>query len=110
MSSQVKKIIIILIIFSAFIITGYYFLSANNKSDDPTLNRSITPTIINNPQNSTPTGNTTIANPASVYCVKQGGKLEIKTAPDDGSQTGWCNFQDGRTCEEWEFFRTKICE
>ncbi len=51
-----------------------------------------------------------IANPASVYCRKQGGSVEIKTA-SDGSQTGWCVFKaDGRECEEWDFYRTKVCE
>jgi|GEM_PF-2192976 len=45
-----------------------------------------------------------IANPASVYCEKQGGKLEIRTAPD-GSQSGYCMFANGSSCEEWKYFR-----
>jgi putative hemolysin len=49
-----------------------------------------------------------IANPASIYCQDQGGKLTIITA-SDGSQSGQCAFTDGRKCEEWKFFRTKIC-
>ncbi len=49
-----------------------------------------------------------IANPASVFCVEQGGRLEIKTATN-GGQFGWCKFQDGAECEEWDFFRNKIC-
>jgi putative hemolysin len=49
-----------------------------------------------------------MANPASVYCVQNGGKSEIKTAPD-GSQTGYCKFDDGSECEEWAYFR-KECE
>jgi uncharacterized protein len=51
---------------------------------------------------------TQMANPASVYCTEQGGKSEIRTQ-NDGSQTGWCVFQD-RECDEWEFFRTKNCQ
>lgn len=45
-----------------------------------------------------------IANPASVYCKKQRGKLEIRTN-GDGSQTGYCKFENGRECEEWAYFR-----
>ena len=45
-----------------------------------------------------------MANPASVYCVKKKGKLEIRTA-EDGSQTGYCKFDNGKECEEWAFFR-----
>lgn len=45
-----------------------------------------------------------IANPASVYCEKQGGKLEIRTGAD-GGQTGFCKFPDGSECEEWKYFR-----
>jgi putative hemolysin len=42
-------------------------------------------------------------NPASVYCVQQGNKLEIRTATD-GSQSGVCVFLDGSTCDEWAYF------
>lgn len=45
----------------------------------------------------------TIANPASVYCVEQGGRVEIVTA--DKGQIGICVLPDGRRIEEWEFFR-----
>jgi len=53
--------------------------------------------------------NTSIANPASVYCEDQGGKSKIITDPD-GSQRGDCIFTDGRRCDEWQFFRTKVCK
>ena len=45
-----------------------------------------------------------IPNPASVYCEKNGNQLVIQTAPD-GSQSGWCVFPDGSTCDEWAYFR-----
>jgi putative hemolysin len=48
--------------------------------------------------------NAQIANPASVYCINQSGTLEIRTA-QDGSQTGYCIFKNGKECEEWQFFR-----
>jgi len=53
------------------------------------------------PPTATPAG---ISNPASTYCVEQGGASEIRTA-DDGSQSGVCSFPDGSECEEWAFFR-----
>jgi hypothetical protein len=40
-----------------------------------------------------------IANPASVFCIKQGGKLEIRTGPG-GGQIGMCILPDGRVVEE----------
>src|SRR4030067_121494 len=43
-------------------------------------------------------------NPASVYCRRNGNKLEIHTAAD-GSQNGVCVFPDGSTCDEWAYFR-----
>ena len=45
-----------------------------------------------------------IANPASQFCEEQGYKVEIRTAAD-GSQTGYCIFDDGTECEEWAFQR-----
>lgn len=44
-----------------------------------------------------------IANPASVYCVQQGGKVEIVRT--DKGDVGWCVLPDGRRIEEWAFFR-----
>jgi putative hemolysin len=46
----------------------------------------------------------TLPNPASVYCEQQGGKSEIRTNPD-GSQTGYCIFNDGSECDEWAYYR-----
>ncbi|HXK32324.1 MAG TPA: FKBP-type peptidyl-prolyl cis-trans isomerase [Candidatus Paceibacterota bacterium] len=46
---------------------------------------------------------TSLANPASVYCEEQGGELLIKTF--ESGQRGFCLFADGSQCEEWDFFR-----
>jgi putative hemolysin len=59
------------------------------------------PTTFDSPM---PTPEPGIANPASQYCVDQGGQLEIRTAAD-GSQTGYCLFADGSECEEWAYYR-----
>jgi len=47
-------------------------------------------------------------NPASVHCVEQGGRSEIRTGRD-GGQFGVCVFTDGRQCEEWALLRDKRC-
>jgi putative hemolysin len=47
---------------------------------------------------------TEIANPASQYCVDQGGDLQIREH-EDGGQYGVCVFDDGSECDEWAFFR-----
>lgn len=56
----------------------------------------------------TPVGAVAIANPASVACVKRGGRSEIRTAPG-GGQIGYCHLRDGRVCEEWALFRDRRC-
>jgi putative hemolysin len=48
--------------------------------------------------------NVGIANPASVYCINQSGKLEIRS-DEQGNQYGVCIFNDGSECEEWKYFR-----
>ncbi len=48
--------------------------------------------------------NVSVANPASVYCEKQGYQVVIRTAAD-GSQSGVCILPDGSECDEWAFFR-----
>lgn len=48
-------------------------------------------------------GTTGIANPASTFCVDQGGTVEIVT--EAGGEVGYCNLPDGTRIEEWEFFR-----
>jgi hypothetical protein len=45
-----------------------------------------------------------MANPASVYCGEQGGRLEIRSDAQ-GNEYGICIFNDGSECEEWAFFR-----
>lgn len=52
----------------------------------------------------TPTPEANMANPASIYCEQLGYRLEIVTA-DDGSQSGLCIFPDGRSCDEWAYYR-----
>jgi len=58
--------------------------------------------------NQTNLGGAQLANPASVYCINNSGTLEIKTDAS-GGQVGICTLSNGKTCEEWAYFRGE-CE
>ncbi len=45
-----------------------------------------------------------MANPASVYCEQNGGKLEMRQDASGGT-AGICKFPDGSECDEWAYFR-----
>lgn len=45
-----------------------------------------------------------LANPASVNCVQQGGRLTVERRPD-GGEFGVCVFTDNYQCEEWALLR-----
>jgi putative hemolysin len=57
------------------------------------------------PESSTVTG---LANPASEFCVEQGGTVEI--VEEEGGQVGYCILPDGSRIEEWEYFRANSSE
>ena len=46
---------------------------------------------------------TQIANPASTFCIENGGNLNIVNTNE--GQVGYCSFPNGQNCEEWAFFR-----
>jgi putative hemolysin len=57
--------------------------------------------------NSSQTGSTpetNMANPASVYCEQNGGKLELRQDAS-GGVAGVCVLPDGSECDEWAYFR-----
>ena len=43
-----------------------------------------------------------MANPASEYCISQGGNLKIENTLD--GQVGYCKLPNGEVVEEWAFF------
>ncbi len=49
--------------------------------------------------------NTQLSNPASEFCIKNGGTLEMANEP--GGQTGFCILPNGTRVEEWNYFRAK---
>ncbi|SPU49828.1 putative hemolysin [Bordetella trematum] len=44
-----------------------------------------------------------MANPASVYCIEAGGRLEIRHS--GSGQLGICRLADGVEIEEWALYR-----
>ena len=46
-----------------------------------------------------------MSNPASEFCIKQGGKLETKKDAE-GGEYALCHLPDGTVVEEWEYFRS----
>ena len=56
------------------------------------------------PASAPPERNVGMANPASVHCRDQGGRVEIRDEP--GGQVGYCHLPDGRVIEEWALFRS----
>ena len=44
-----------------------------------------------------------MANPASVYCEKVGGKLDIVN--ENAGQVGYCTLPGGERIEEWALYR-----
>lgn len=44
-------------------------------------------------------------NPASAYCVAQGGTIEIRK--EANGQVGYCRLPDGLVIEEWALFRAE---
>ncbi len=93
-----KKVLIILLI--AFLLVFASLLLYNSSKQEST------PDV---PQDTDRgTDDIGIANPASVYCEDLGGEVEIRKLAD-GSERGFCLFDDQSECDEWEFFRGE-CE
>jgi putative hemolysin len=53
-----------------------------------------------------PTSESNMPNPASVYCEQNGGKLEFRQDAS-GGVSGVCIFPDGSECDEWAYFRSQ---
>lgn len=55
------------------------------------------------------TPNTTVGipNPASVYCIEQGGQVNLQT-DEQGNQYGICKLPNGQNIDEWTLYRQSI--
>jgi putative hemolysin len=49
-------------------------------------------------------GNANMPNPAAVYCLENGGTLEVRK-DQVGNEYGYCLFPDGSECDEWAYYR-----
>ena len=56
------------------------------------------------PRPLTPTAVSNMANPASIHCEQNGGRLVLRQGATGGVM-GVCVFPDGSTCDEWTYFR-----
>jgi len=61
------------------------------------------PTTTDAPVTTDAPGGAQIGNPASQYCVDQGGTLEM--VDETTGTVGYCILADGTRVEEWEYFR-----
>ncbi len=95
-------------IFSAIFITGMIFLGAGcNKAQQQAQdqNKNVPATEATSSEaGDRMAQETALANPASVYCLEKGGKLNLQKT-FDGSTEGICILDDNTTCEEWALFR-----
>ncbi len=60
----------------------------------------------NTKEESVQTTDVQIANPAATFCINQNkdNKYEIRKN-QDGSETGYCIFPNGKECIDWLYFR-----
>lgn len=103
-SSDITRslLIIIIILLGVILLGGGYYLGMNHSSPQA-LTPTIVPVATATPVIS-PTNAATLPNPASAFCIKQGGTLSIQTR-GDGGQYGLCTFEDNYACEEWAMMR-----
>jgi putative hemolysin len=102
--NRVSLAVFVLMICLALLISG----CAGNSSSQSSQVESVEAMPVDSKTDSlsetaTPNQNVKIANPASMHCIKNNGKLEIMDGK--GGQYGVCVFEDGSRCEEWSFFR-----
>ena len=91
------------------LLLGLLLVSCTSSENHPAVMSQtlVAPTASSTPFLPTPTEPVSMVglpNPASAYCVQQGGTSEIRT-DSEGGQYGVCIFQDGSECDEWAYFR-----
>jgi|GEM_PF-1869159 len=100
-----NKLIIIAFIF--VIILGGLVIYQGATRKQTTLPEQETPyekqPAVEKPQEEPKAG---LSNPASDYCVKNGGDLRIITT-SDGGQMGMCYLEENIACEEWAYMRSE---
>src|SRR5512135_3286547 len=94
------------ILLSLFLLMGMLSLAfcTSQRASPIPEGRPVNPTNPTIPPSPSPLAN--MANPASVYCEKNGDKLELRQDASGGVQ-GICVFQDASECDEWAHFRSE---
>ena len=89
---------------SLFLLAGIIFLAfcTSQKASPLPESNKVNPTAPTITPDPSPLAS--MANPASVYCEKNGGKLELQQDAS-GAVAGICIFADGSKCDEWSYFR-----
>lgn len=94
--------IVLILIILGFVLSDMYA----KKQNTPQVNLENSDPIKQELNETLAGDNMQIENPASVYCVEQGGKSEMRI-DDSGGTIGYCVFDDGSSCEEWAFYRSE---
>ena len=97
-----KMILIIVLVVVIILIAGLYFIYKNEDFNQDNIQENIieeTETENNNKE----AEKIELANPASVKCVNEGGKLE--EAKFEGGVDNYCVFSDNSKCFEWDFYK-----
>src|SRR5512137_715552 len=92
------------LLLSMFLLAGMIFLAfcTSQKASPLPESNKVNPTAPTITPGPSPLAS--MANPASVYCEKNGGKLELQQDAS-GAVAGICIFPDGSECDEWSYFR-----
>jgi len=90
-----KKLLILVLISLVLVLGSILYFLGGNLVQEPSEKKPA--------QNNQASG---LPNPASVFCEKQGGSLEIRK-DKEGNEKGFCIFEDGSECDEWNFYYGK---
>ncbi len=106
---QWRLTLIVMVVF-ALLSGGCLPFPSQPATPTPTQRVTESPTVVRptpEPATATPVTPTPLAaltNPASLYCIEKGGRLEIRSSGDT-NQIGVCLFDDDTLCEQWSFYR-----
>jgi len=89
-----KKILLIIALLIA-VVAVFYYLGPYQKPAEEGVERE--PDINDEP--------VTVPNPATVYCLEQGGRPEVFVF--ESGKDAYCVFEDESVCWEWDFFEER---
>ncbi|MDD5726585.1 MAG: DUF333 domain-containing protein [Patescibacteria group bacterium] len=87
------------IVFMALVAAGCGSQKPPPKADQP-----LAETIVQPKTDDKLAQDTALSNPATIYCLQQGGKFNMRKSLD-GSTEGLCTLSDNITCEVWAYYK-----